>query len=529
MKLILRDLLKLGGFSECRLIAGAGGLDRQIKSITVLEVPEIAKWVNGDEFILTSLYAVKDDLEAQLQLVERLNASGAAGLGIKPAHFIGTIAKEILETGNKLNFPIIEIPENVNYLELMSPVMHALFNNKVVLQEDLERATKILNELSLKDQGIQAYAETIGFLVNNEITIESELPTIDSYISNGKLQSLDNSKKQEFSIVRRALQMDRYINGVAVSCMVVPIIVEGDYFGNITSWGNYDVHMSKDIAVLEKAASLLSFEFLKSKMQLDIEQRYESDFMRELLFSQNIREKSVIEWGGKYQISKNEQYACLLFSVVSVDTREKQFLILRNYRLTSVLKKIYPLALVGAIRNGICIIAPIESVDQLRKLATQYYNQIKGQIGKEHELALGVGKSEIGLKGIQDSFIQADKALYFAEQQNRKDQISFYESLGVYRLIYSVRNEQELNEFFKETFKGLLKEAKNEELFHTLTVYFDNNESIKETAKDLFIHVNTLKYRLNRIEELTGYSLKKSEDKMNLFIGMKIAALLKGN
>lgn len=529
MNLILRDLLKLGGFSECRLIAGEGGLDRQIKSITVLEVPEVAKWVSGDEFILTSLYAVKDDLEAQLQLVERLNASGAAGLGIKPAHFIGEIAKEILEKGDKLNFPIIEIPENVIYLELMSPVMHALFNNKVVLQEDLERATKILNELSLREQGIQEYAKTIGFLVNNEITIESELPIIDSYIPNGKLQSLEESKKQEFSIVRRALQMDRYLNDSPVSCMVVPIIVEGDYFGNITSWGNYDEHLSKDIAVLEKAASLLSFEFLKSKMQLDIEQRYESDFMRELLFSQNIREKSVIEWGGKYRISKNDRYACLLFSVVKAGTGEKQFLILRNYRLTSVLKQIYPRALVGAIRNGICIIAPVESVDQLRKLADHYYNQIKGQIGKDHELSLGVGKSEIGVKGIQDSFLQADKALYFAERQDRKEQISFYESLGVYRLIYSVRNERELSEFFKETFQGLLKESKSEELFYTLTVYFDNNESLKETARELFIHVNTLKYRLGRIEELTGYSLKKSEDKMNLFIGMKIAALMRAN
>lgn len=527
MKLILRDLLKLGGFSECRLISGEGGLGKSIKSITVLEVPEVAKWVNGDEFILTSLYAVKDDLEAQLQLVERLNASGAAGLGIKPAHFIGEIAKEILEKGDELNFPIIEIPENVTYVELMSPVMHALFNNKIVLQEDLERATKILNELSLREQGIQEYAKTIGFLVNNEITIESELPTINSYLPNRKLQPLEESKKQELSIVRRALQMDRYMGDNIIPCMVVPIIVEGDYFGNITSWGDYGEHLSKDIAVLEKAASLLSFEFLKNKMQLDIEQRYESDFIRELLFSQNIREKSVIEWGGNYRITKNDRYACLLFSVINAETKEKQFLVLKNYRLTNVLKQLYSRALVGAIRNGICIIAPVESTNQLKNLAKQYYIHINGQIGENLELSLGVGKPEVGLKGIQYSFLQADKALYFAERQDKKEHISFYEELGVYRLIYSVRNETELNDFFKETFYKLLEEPKSEEFFYTLKVYFDNNESLKETSKELFIHVNTLKYRLGRIEELTGYSLKKSEDKMNLFIGMRIADLVK--
>ncbi|EMR06599.1 Sugar diacid regulator [Bhargavaea cecembensis DSE10] len=527
MELTMRDLLKLGGFTECQLVAGERGLKRQVNSITVLEVPEVAKWAKGGEFMLTSLYAVKDDLTAQLRLLERLNASGASGIGIKPAHFIGEIPKVLLARGNELEFPIIEIPEHLPYLDLMSPAMHALFNKKVVLQEDLDRATRLLEELSLTDQGIGQYVKTISFILKTDVSIESELPTIDSSNIPEGLEDLSDHQKKELTIVKRPLKLERRINEKLVSCAVAPIIVEGEYFGNITSWNHYIEYLANDVAILERAASKLSFEFLKQKVHLDIEQRYESDFMRELLFSETIREKQVVEWGGKYRIGHHQRYTCLLFSVLDSETGEKQYHVLKNYRLTNYLKQLNPQALVGAIRNGICIILPNTSDQQLRHMANQYYNGISGQISQNFRLALGTGKSEIGVAGIQDSFLQAEKALYFAETEERQKRIIYYDNLGIYRLIYSVRNEEELRSFYFETFQGLLQEAKRDEFFETLRTYFLHDESLKETANALFIHVNTLKYRLRKIEELSGYSLRKTEGKMNLFIGLKIAELIK--
>lgn len=522
----LQDVIKLGGFAECRVVAGHEGLHRRIDSITVLEVLEVAKWVKGNELILTSLYAVKDDVDAQQTLIERLHASGATGLAIKPSHFVNEISEEIITTGNRLNFPIIEIPEHIKYLDIMAPIMHVIFDKKVVLQEDVERATKILDELSLENQGIEEYAQNIAFIVKNDITIESELPTVGSFLNGKELESLQYEKKKELTIVQRPLQMKRFIEGEEMDCVVVPIIVEGEYFGNITSWGQYDQHLPADLAILEKAATLLSFELLKRKVKLDIEQQYESDFMRELLFSHNIREKSVIEWGGQYRFTKSHHYACLLFSVHDTKTGTKQYQILKSYKLTNILKKIQTDALVGAIRNGICVILPITEDVDIMKMAHEYYDQIIGQIGSTYHLFLGIGRAELGVKGIQESFLQAEKALYFSEKATGLNQISSYDGLGVYRLIYSVKSDVELKSFFNETIKNLVVVDKSSELLQTLKVYFEHNEVLKDTSDALFIHVNTLKYRLNKIEELTGYSLKKSDEKLNLFIGLKIYDLL---
>ncbi len=526
MGIELRDVLKLGGFSECRVIAGHGGLNREIDSITVLEVPEVAKWVKGNELILTSLYAVKEDLEAQNTLIERLYAAGATALAIKPSDFLREISKEIIATGNRLNFPIIEIPNHIKYVDIMVPVMHVIFDKKVVLQEDLEYAMKILNELSLVEQGIEVYAKNIELIIKNEITIESELPTVASYSMGVDIDLLDTEKKRELSIIQRPLQMKRVYKGQDVSCVVVPIIVEGEYLGNITSWGQYDQHLSVDLAILEKAATLLSFEFLKMKVKIDIEQQYESDFIRELLFSHSIREQSVIEWGGNYRITKNSQYVCLLFSVQDSKTSSKQYQLLKNYKLTNILKSIESTALIGSIQNGICIILPVPNGEDMSRLATEYYNKIAGQIGSTYKLFLGIGRVETGLKGIQESFLQAEKALYFSEKAIVSSRIVSYDALGVYRLIYSINNDVELENIYNETLGELVNADGSSELLHTLKTFFEYNEVLKDTSEALFIHVNTLKYRLNKIEELTGYSLRKSEEKLNLFIGLKIYDLL---
>ncbi|MFS0689374.1 PucR family transcriptional regulator ligand-binding domain-containing protein [Sporosarcina sp. 179-K 8C2 HS] len=525
MGIKLQDVLKLGGFADCRVMTGHCSLDREIETITVLEVPEVAKWVKGNELILTSLYAVNDDVEAQITLIERLHTAGATALAIKPSNFIKEISQDIIDYGNRIDFPIIEIPEHIKYLDIMSPVMHALFDKKVVLQEDLERATKILDELTLEEQGIHVFAKNLELLVKSEITIESELSSVASYTHQKTLEELKADKKMELSIVQRPLQMNREQEGQETPCVIVPIIVEGEYLGNITSWGKYNQHLATDLAILEKAAKLLSFEFLKKKVKLDIEQQYESDFIRELLFSHNIREKSVVEWGGNYRITRHCHYVSFLFSVQDCRTQNKHYQILKNYKLTNLLKRVRKNVLVGTIRNGICLIIEVGEEEAVAPLAKEYYQKIAGQIGRKYRLFLGVGRVAMGLKGIQQSFLQAEKALYFSERTSG-NHISYYDALGIYRLIYSVDSEKELESFYNETIGNLLKTDKSNELLQTMVTYFECNEVLKDSADALFIHVNTLKYRLNKIEELTGFSLKKSEDKLNLFVGLKIYDLL---
>ncbi len=66
----------------------------------------------------------------------------------------------------------------------------------------------------------------------------------------------------------------------------------------------------------------------------------------------------------------------------------------------------------------------------------------------------------------------------------------------------------------------------NKELLPTLRAFFDTNLDAREAARRIYIHINTMRYRLRKIEELTGAKLHEIEDRANLFVALKLYEVL---
>lgn len=524
MGLSLQDAMKLGRFSECEVVAGHEGMGRIIENVTIMEVPELAPWLKGGELILTSLFSIKDDRDAQNMLVHNLYKAGSIALAVKPFQTLKGIPEGILKSANKLGFPVIRIPEDIKYLDIMSPVMHSIVNNKVVLQEDIEQVTKVLNEVSLNAHGVDAFVENVQYLTKNVITIESEFSYIQVPSPEKDISPLTKDQKYELSIIQRPIQYERTYDDKEVSCLVAPIMVDGNVYGNITSWAINDDHSAMSIAIIEKASSLLSLEFLKLKVKYDVEQQYKSDFIRELLFSERIKENDVIEWGEKYRITKTDDYVCLLVSAKDKKSQVKNYIRLKDSEVNSIIQKIQPDVLAGHIRNGVCVILPTNG-SSIKNLSQKIFDALSTYLGTAFTLSVGVGRSGRGPEGIQASFIQAEQALNLSETIRDTKGIIYYDDLGAYRLLNPLKGQKELMDFYEETVGKLVEQDTDNELLKTLRMYFYYDEVMKVTANALFIHVNTLKYRMTKIESITGYDLKSSEGKMNLFLGLKIHEL----
>lgn len=524
MGLSLQDAMKLGRFSECEVVAGHEGMGRIIESVTIMEVPELAPWLKGGELILTSLFAIKDDIDAQNMLVHNLYKAGSIALAVKPFQTLKGIPEGIIKSANKIGFPIIRIPDDIKYLDIMSPVMHSIVNDKVVLQEDIEQVTKVLNEVSLNAHGVNTFVENVKYLTKNIITIESEFSYIQVPPPEKEISPLTKDQRYELSIIQRPIQYERIYDGKEASCLVAPIMVDGKVYGNITSWAINDEHSAMSIAIIEKASSLLSLEFLKLKVKYDIEQQYKSDFIRELLFSERIKENDVIEWGEKYRITKTNEYICLLVSARDKKSQVKNYIRLKDSEVNSIIQKIQPDVLAGHIRNGVCIILSADA-GSIKEMCKKIFDALSAYIGTAFTLSLGVGRVAKGPEGIQESFIQAEQALSLSETIQDTEGIIYYDDLGAYRLLNPLKGQKELIDFYEETVGKLVEQDPNNELLKTLRTYFYYDEVMKVTADALYIHVNTLKYRMTKIESLTGCDLRSSEGKMNLFLGLKIHEL----
>ena len=153
----------------------------------------------------------------------------------------------------------------------------------------------------------------------------------------------------------------------------------------------------------------------------------------------------------------------------------------------------------------------MQAEEKKREKAESAYEEICQYLAdekKEWSFAIGVGKSYEHLADLQKSFQDASKCITLAEKLHRHQEVLWYDKLGFYRLLMSFENQELLESYCEEVIGGLIQydEENHTELVETLKEYFLQNCNLQNTSEKMFIHRNTIKYRLQRIEQLTGKS-----------------------
>ena len=103
-----------------------------------------------------------------------------------------------------------------------------------------------------------------------------------------------------------------------------------------------------------------------------------------------------------------------------------------------------------------------------------------------------------------------------------------YESLGIARLIYQLPTTM-CEMFLKEVFKKGSIESLDQETLFTIQRFFENNLNVSETSRKLFVHRNTLVYRLEKIKRLTGLDLREFDDAIIFTVALMVKKYLTAN
>ena len=138
---------------------------------------------------------------------------------------------------------------------------------------------------------------------------------------------------------------------------------------------------------------------------------------------------------------------------------------------------------------------------------------------------MGIGRCYKELTNYNKSFSEACSALSFSMLSQSSKEIAHFDDLGVYRILFDYKNREELFQLYRDTV-GVISEydKRNQtEYLQTIRVYFAQNYSINNTAKKLFVHYNTILYRLNKIKMLFGIDLGNEEERINLYVSLRVA------
>ena len=141
---------------------------------------------------------------------------------------------------------------------------------------------------------------------------------------------------------------------------------------------------------------------------------------------------------------------------------------------------------------------------------------------------VGIGTIVVGIKDLARSFKEAQVALEVGKVFDTERAIVSYDNLGIARLIYQLPTTL-CEMFLKEVFKRGSIESLDHETLFTIQRFFENNLNVSETSRKLFVHRNTLVYRLEKIKKITGLDLREFEDAIVFKVALMVKKYLSSN
>ena len=144
--------------------------------------------------------------------------------------------------------------------------------------------------------------------------------------------------------------------------------------------------------------------------------------------------------------------------------------------------------------------------EELEKIAVNIENTLKNEL--RIKTSIGIGTISEHLRELADSYKEAQTAIEVGKVFDTEKSIMRYENLGIGRLIYQLPTTL-CEIFLSEIFKKSSIDCLDQETLFTINKFFENNLNVSETSRKLFVHRNTLVYRLEKIKKLTGLDLRQ--------------------
>ncbi len=230
----------------------------------------------------------------------------------------------------------------------------------------------------------------------------------------------------------------------------------------------------------------------------------EANFYRELILN-NVKKKNYKELKKEFDIEDIKHYRLIIVKVENSEIKNAKYIIDnififdKNIILDS---------------ESIAIITSKSDVE-IENLCNMLFIEFSTDISKDIKLL--VGSKVEDLYDINASLKDVYNILKLIEKFNIVKDIYFYEDFLIPLLIGSTRKDL-LIQLNNENNKKYDKIFKNKDLIYTAKSFFKNNLNITETSEKIFVHRNTLIYRINKIKEISGFDLKLFEDAMKFYI-----------
>jgi purine catabolism regulator len=534
---LLRDL-------EVGVLAGEANLDAPVRWVHISELADPTPWLSGGELLLTTGLSLPT-AEEQRAYITRLADHGLAGLGFGVGFGHAEVPAALVEAAAERDFPLIEIPYDTPFIAVTEKAFARLVNEQYALLQRSIAVQERLQRIVLNERGLDAIAAALATLIGGTTVVfdgrgepqalhafRRELPG-DALAAVGA-ELRERARRTEArgfvpshpELAPRALALP--VAGAETTGLPQAWLVAVKDGGGLSEF---------DRVVLHQAVTVVALELLRRHVAASTERRLAGDVLSELVNgtvagTDLTRRLEPFGLGGRV--------TALVLAPPARTPGKGGGPEACEAALVSALRDEAVSGLVATASNHVCALLPGFLDEELFELSQRVLDRVVAKLGNAP--AAGAGRA-VAAGDARRAYHEARCALEArtlgrpvgAEQNggangqgsngaaSAKPTIATYRDLGSFQLLLSLQDSDALR-LFCESLLGPIETGEGHyggELMRSLEAFIECNGQWEAAARRLYCHRHTLRYRIRKIEELTGRDLASARDRIEFWLALR--------
>lgn len=544
----VRDVLRLALPPGTTVVGGSTGLDRAVTWARLIHLDHLSfDRLEAGELALAVLPVQNEAPHALLASILQT----LAGRGISALAVSGPMPPGAQALADAIGTPLLTMPVNARLAEIEKSVIGLVVNRRAELEQRGIQIYRRLAQQTIENRGIEAIIETLAEITGKPVAVEDRLGALEFYNSPPRWTI---NRDELVAALREPAAKGEWLKGQSLSStsppiarwplaapgwarFIAPIVVSGEPVAFLSIIGREDDLDEIDRVAAGRAAAVCALEISKRQAISEAEKRIRSDFLDDLFAGHFTTESTIISRGQLLGFDPLKQYAVVLFDLdtssaylewMSSHNEQYSARIRQDFSrgLTEEVSRVNPGALLRINSESAAALYPVEP-DGGMSAARARIEEVRRVVAGRLEgvtVSAAIGRLYPRVLDAPRAYREAEQALMIALRLFGPNRTTAFDDLGIYRLLFHLHGTPELTSFYEETLQKVVDhdERHGGELVPTLKAFFATHGNLSKTAEMLYLHRNTVSYRLQRIEEITGLHLDDEDDRFQLQLALKL-------
>ena len=535
---LLRDL-------DVRLLAGERGLHLPVRWVHISELLDPTPWLSGGELLLTTGMQLDTPAQAR-EFAAHLADHHLAGLGFGTGFKHAAVPQPLLEVAAEREFPVFEVPYEVPFIAVTEAAFTQLVNEQYAVLRRALAAQERLERIVLSERGLEALVGALATLIGAAVVVfDARGEPLQQHAFRRAIEpeALSGLRDQVRERARRREArafMPSLVDGN--QGLALPVAADGTPRPGTNGPGRApeawlvaikDAGPLSDFdrLTLHQAVTIVALELLRSRVAGDTERRLAGDVL-DAIVSGELTGSELARRLGPFGLS--DRVAAIVLrragdgrgSAASVETA-----------LWAALREEAAPALVASVGSLACaLVAGGGSEDELFALGGRVATGAGAELGAEVRVGIGRAMPAVDARRSFHEARCALEALALGETASENgtgsagvspstdhSRVATYKDLGSFQLLLSLQDDEALR-LFCDSILGPIEASEGPyggELMRSLEAFIEENGQWERAARRLYCHRHTLRYRIRRVEELTGRNLGSARDRIEFWLALR--------